>query len=74
LKVTTRERAALTRAIEMAGAPVCLAISLDVTRQELISWRRVPPEYVRKCAAITGIPVAELNSDAIDEIAATLFD
>jgi hypothetical protein len=58
------EREALALAIDMAGAPACLAHSLNVTRQELASWSRVPLKHVERCAVITGIPREALNHDA----------
>ncbi len=59
------EKEALAQAIDMAGAEVCLAWSLGVSRQEIAKWKRVPAEHAARCADLTGIPAETLNHDAV---------
>lgn len=66
-------KAALKRALEIAGGPTKLANALGIKPPAVSQWDQVPLERVTDVAKLTGIPAAELRPDlaAIFEGAST---
>lgn len=54
---------ALKRIRKTKGLMVVIAKSLDVSRQSVAQWKRVPTKYLRKVEKLTGIPRESLRPD-----------
>lgn len=48
-------------------SPIRLAQDLNITKQAVYQWRKVPPERVLDIERITGIPREELRPDVFGE-------
>lgn len=56
-------RAVTKKAIKNAGGGAKLASVLNLKRQAIYQWQRVPAEHVATVEQITGIPRHELRPD-----------
>ncbi len=51
------------QAVKAAGGASALARSLMLTRQAVSKWQRIPPIWVYKVSALTGIPPEQIRPD-----------
>lgn len=56
-------RAVTRKAIKQAGGGAKLAGALNLKRQAIYQWQRVPADHVSAVEQITGIPRHELRPD-----------
>jgi DNA-binding transcriptional regulator YdaS (Cro superfamily) len=56
-------RAVTKKAVKQAGGGAKLATALNLKRQAVYQWQRIPADHVNTVERITGIPRHELRPD-----------
>jgi hypothetical protein len=52
--------------IAKAGGPNSVARELGISHTSVLRWKRVPPKYAKRVAALSGVPLHEIWPELCD--------